>query len=240
MARMTIGRASSCCFRAATVSSLIPISRDLPCSRSVISPASSTGMPTSSTTSLTASPSKAAWSCLMAWSCHSCSPMTASTRPTARPAWDFRATGSTAARSLLRPSAGLLGNAQSTYPAVVGSMQFEGRAFIVSGPAPSLVSDGNGDGKVTAVDAKLAGYTVISNEVVFNLRMYHGDPCGVGISKRGARRSRRQRTRDQRLRLPDRSRTGQETAKLNAVELVRGRPAAVSPPDVTVRGRSSG
>ena len=60
-------------------------------------------------------------------------------------------------------------------------MQFEGRAFLVSGPAPSLLSDGNADGKVTAADAKLAGYTVISNEVVFNLRMYHGDPCGVRV-----------------------------------------------------------
>ena len=79
------------------------------------------------------------------------------------------------------PDAGSLGNAQFTYPAVVGSMQFEGRAFLVSGVAPSLLSDGNGDGKVTAADAKLAGYTVISNEVVFNFRMYHGDPCGVGL-----------------------------------------------------------
>jgi len=80
------------------------------------------------------------------------------------------------------PIAGSLGNAQFTYPAVVGSMQFEGRAFLVSGVAPSLLSDGNGDGKVTAADAKLAGYTVISNEVVFNFRMYHGEPCGVGLN----------------------------------------------------------
>ncbi len=83
-------------------------------------------------------------------------------------------------------------------------MQFEGRAFMVSGIAPSLLSDGNGDGRVTAVDAKLAGYRVISNEVVFKFRKFHGDPCGVGFSKRVARRSRRQRARGQRLRLPAR------------------------------------
>jgi hypothetical protein len=80
------------------------------------------------------------------------------------------------------PVAGSLGNAQFTYPAVVGSMTFEGRVFIVSGVAPSLLSDGNGDGNVTAADAKLAGYTVISNEVVFRFRMYHGEPCGVGLA----------------------------------------------------------
>jgi hypothetical protein len=80
------------------------------------------------------------------------------------------------------PVAGSLGDAQFTYPAVVDSMRFEGRAFIVSGVAPSLISDGNGDGKVTAADARLAGYTVISNEVVFRFRMYHGEPCGVGLA----------------------------------------------------------
>jgi hypothetical protein len=78
--------------------------------------------------------------------------------------------------------AGGIGNAQFTYPSLVGSMRFEIRAFYVSGVAPSMIADGNNDGKVTAADATLAGYTVISNEVVIQFRQFHGDPCGVGLA----------------------------------------------------------
>jgi hypothetical protein len=77
--------------------------------------------------------------------------------------------------------AGSIGNAQFTYPPLFNAMRFEIRAFVVSGISPSLISDANGDGKVTAADAKLAGYDVLSNEVVIRLRQFHGDPCGVGL-----------------------------------------------------------
>ncbi len=83
---------------------------------------------------------------------------------------------------VLSARTGGIGNAQFTYPALVGATRFEVRAFVVSGVAPSQLRDENGDGKVTAADAKLAGHTVVSNEVVVQLRQYHGDPCGVGLA----------------------------------------------------------
>jgi hypothetical protein len=68
---------------------------------------------------------------------------------------------------------------QSLYPQVFNSLPYyEVRAFVVSGVAPSVLSDGNGDGAVTASDATLAGYNVISNEEVVRVRQYHGEICG--------------------------------------------------------------
>lgn len=68
---------------------------------------------------------------------------------------------------------------QSLYPQVFNSLPYyEVRAFVVSGVAPSVLSDGNGDGIVTASDATLAGYNVISNEEIVRVRQYHGEICG--------------------------------------------------------------
>lgn len=67
--------------------------------------------------------------------------------------------------------------AQDLWGAVVPSLTYEIRAFVVSGFAPSQIQDLNGDGKVTAADAKLAGYNVISGEVVTRFRQVNGFIC---------------------------------------------------------------
>lgn len=54
---------------------------------------------------------------------------------------------------------------------------FEVRAFLVSGVAPSQLADLNLDGRVTAADAKAAGYTVISDEAVARFRQYPAFLC---------------------------------------------------------------
>lgn len=54
---------------------------------------------------------------------------------------------------------------------------FTVRAFVVSGLAPSELTDLNGNGVVGAEDATLAGYTVISNEETVQLRILPPDPC---------------------------------------------------------------
>ena len=66
---------------------------------------------------------------------------------------------------------------QALYPQVLGAMTYEVRAFLVSGVAPSVLSDLNHDGQVTAADARLAGYTVISNEESVRVRQYSTDIC---------------------------------------------------------------
>ena len=67
---------------------------------------------------------------------------------------------------------------QALYPQVLGAVPYyEVRAFLVSGIAPSVLSDLNHDGQVTAGDAKLAGYNVISNEEVVRVRQYSTDIC---------------------------------------------------------------
>ena len=69
-------------------------------------------------------------------------------------------------------------NAQALYPQILfATPYFELRAFMVSGTAPSALSDLNGDGQVTAGDATLAGYRVISNEQVVRVREYSTDIC---------------------------------------------------------------
>lgn len=67
---------------------------------------------------------------------------------------------------------------QGNYPEIFGAQTYELRAFLVSGVAPSTLADLNGDGKVSARDAVLAGYNVISDEAVALLRQYHGNYCG--------------------------------------------------------------
>jgi hypothetical protein len=68
--------------------------------------------------------------------------------------------------------------AQSFYPELINSTPaFEVRAFLVSGVAPSMLDDLNHDGRVTAADATLAGYNVISNEEVVRFRQYSSDIC---------------------------------------------------------------
>ncbi len=73
--------------------------------------------------------------------------------------------------------------AQFLYPQVLNAVPFyELRAFMVSGVAPSELADYNHDGRVTAEDAVLAGYNVISREQIVRVRQYAGDICaGVGL-----------------------------------------------------------
>jgi len=67
---------------------------------------------------------------------------------------------------------------QSLYPEVLAAVPYyEVRAFLVSGVAPSVLSDLNHDGQVTASDARLAGYNILSNEEVVRVRQYSTDIC---------------------------------------------------------------
>ena len=45
------------------------------------------------------------------------------------------------------------------------------RAVAVAGEAPDFIDDLNHDGRYTALDLKLAGYTLVSNEIQTNLRL---------------------------------------------------------------------
>ena len=65
-----------------------------------------------------------------------------------------------------------------TYPPIFEARTYELRAFVVSGVAPSTLADLNNDGVVSARDATLAGYNVISNEKVVRFRQVHGSFCG--------------------------------------------------------------
>jgi hypothetical protein len=47
------------------------------------------------------------------------------------------------------------------------------RAVVVNGEAPDYIYDINGDGKYTALDVKLAGYELLTNEVSIKLRLAH-------------------------------------------------------------------
>lgn len=67
---------------------------------------------------------------------------------------------------------------QALYPQLVNARPYyEIRAFLVSGTAPSTLADLDHDGRVTAADARLAGYDVISNEEVVRVRQYATDIC---------------------------------------------------------------
>lgn len=68
--------------------------------------------------------------------------------------------------------------AQALYPQILAAVPYyEVRAFLVSGVAPSALSDLNHDGQVTAADARAAGYNVISNEELVRVRQYSTDIC---------------------------------------------------------------
>jgi hypothetical protein len=68
--------------------------------------------------------------------------------------------------------------AQALYPEILAAQPYyEVRAFLVSGVAPSILSDRNHDGQVTAADARAAGYNVISNEELVRVRQYSTDIC---------------------------------------------------------------
>lgn len=54
---------------------------------------------------------------------------------------------------------------------------FTVRAFVVSGRAPSVLTDQDGNGIVNADDARLSGFNVISNEETVQLRILAPDPC---------------------------------------------------------------
>ncbi len=49
----------------------------------------------------------------------------------------------------------------------------EVRAVVVNGEAPDYIHDMNGDGAYTAVDVRMAGYELVTNEVMINLRLVH-------------------------------------------------------------------
>ncbi|MGN6513904.1 MAG: hypothetical protein ACTHKZ_10105 [Lysobacteraceae bacterium] len=83
----------------------------------------------------------------------------------------------------LRQDLGNIG-VQALYPHVLNAWPYyEIRAFMVSGIAPSVLQDLNHDGQVTAADARLGGYQVVSNEDVVRVRQYATDLCtGVALA----------------------------------------------------------
>jgi hypothetical protein len=80
--------------------------------------------------------------------------------------------------SMQLPGATGPGPFTGNYPPVFEAPTYELRAFIVSGVAPSTLADINHDGIVSARDATLAGYDVISNEKVVRFHQLHGTFCG--------------------------------------------------------------
>ncbi len=70
--------------------------------------------------------------------------------------------------------------AQDLWTDLVPAPTYEIRAFVVNGFAPSQLEDLNGDSMVTAADATLAGYKVISNETVTRFRQVTGFVCTEG------------------------------------------------------------
>jgi hypothetical protein len=76
---------------------------------------------------------------------------------------------------------GPLGIHQFNYLKLVRERQYRIRAFVVSGIAPSTLSDVNGDGEIDSSDASAAGYQVLSNEKSVFVRQYHDDPCAIGL-----------------------------------------------------------
>ena len=66
---------------------------------------------------------------------------------------------------------------QVGYENLFNSRRYELRFFVVNGIAPSMLSDMNGDGRITQKDASLMGYEIISNEVRIELDQFHGPSC---------------------------------------------------------------
>ncbi len=81
----------------------------------------------------------------------------------------------------VRTAQGAFRGSQSSYPTEFNSATFELRAFVVSGVAPSVLRDMDGDGDVDSRDATAMGHRVISNEERIELRQYHGNTCGTGF-----------------------------------------------------------
>lgn len=63
------------------------------------------------------------------------------------------------------------------YPDLFDSLTYKLRFFVVSGTAPGVLSDENGDGVVNWRDAEHIGYTVLSKERKLRVRQILGDPC---------------------------------------------------------------
>jgi hypothetical protein len=63
---------------------------------------------------------------------------------------------------------------QWQYDELLYAMDYELRAFLVNGSAPSVLSDMDGDSDVDAVDAELSGFDVISNERTLRFRLWNG------------------------------------------------------------------
>ncbi len=66
---------------------------------------------------------------------------------------------------------------QEGYPTLFDASRYEMTFFAVSGIAPSILSDMDGNGRITAKDAEFMGYNVISNEVKIRFNQFHGLPC---------------------------------------------------------------
>jgi hypothetical protein len=65
------------------------------------------------------------------------------------------------------------------YPELLYGSEVELRAFLVSGSAPSILADMDGDSDVDAADADLSGLQVISSERTVRFRLWNGG-YGVG------------------------------------------------------------
>lgn len=63
------------------------------------------------------------------------------------------------------------GGLDDIYAGIFATRQFELTAFLVRGRAPASMQDMNGDGKVSAADATLAGFELLSNEVRLPYRL---------------------------------------------------------------------
>jgi hypothetical protein len=61
------------------------------------------------------------------------------------------------------------------YDELLYAADYELRAFLVNGPAPSVLSDMDGDSDVDAADAELSGYEVISNERTVRFQLWDGE-----------------------------------------------------------------
>ena len=66
---------------------------------------------------------------------------------------------------------------QLGYENLFNSRPYELRFFVVNGIAPSMLSDMNGDGRITEKDARLMGYEIISNAVRIEFDQFHGPNC---------------------------------------------------------------
>lgn len=71
------------------------------------------------------------------------------------------------------------------YQNIFANTRYELTAFIVKGVAPSTLADLDGDGRVGAEDARLAGYTLLSNEVrlPFRQTVMPGRACNNGTGR---------------------------------------------------------